>query len=503
MQIVLHKIIAGVVSVAISGLSFFGLVPEGKLLEQKKASETHIAVLEQQLQNKEYEDVLGAYNITGGGTYRLKTSVGGSDSSISLSSFKEPVSNNSYTMSYLNTSIAYGTIDPQTTRSEFISFTGITQNADGSASLTGVSRGLTRSPAGSACTASTTLSQRHPGQSIFILSDSPCHFTQYPVKQNDETITGFWSFPTPVAAANPVTKAYADALSFGGVATATESSVGFIELATQLEQASSTALGSTMAPVVLQAKYSTSTWNSATAALRVVVTQNSGKIDNNFIASTTLFATSSILNSPISMVGKNMQVFTSTGTTTFSVPASVSKFSIRVVGGGGGGSTAAVSSSGGGGGGGGYSIETVDLTGTSTVQVFVGSGGAGGSTGTAGTWSTFGTNGFYLSASGGSGASSNGGAGVGGAGGVGSGGDINGEGGDGGGCFGTSAGSCGGSGGSSILGGGGTGGGTTGSVGTNAGAGNLYGGGGGGGAGGTGGGGSGGGGAQGIVIVSW
>lgn len=162
------------------------------------------------------EVTLGGFNPSGGGTYRLRSSVGISDTTIQLSSFKEPVSNTPYTMSYLNSSIGYGTIDPQTSRSEFVSFTGITQNSDGTAAITGVSRGLSRTPAGAGCTASTTLAQRHPGQSIFILSDSPCLFSEYAVKQNDEIITGSWTVPTPTAAGNPTTKSYVDSLVNGG-----------------------------------------------------------------------------------------------------------------------------------------------------------------------------------------------------------------------------------------------------------------------------------------------
>ena len=195
--------------------SLFGLVPESQIIP----IQNQVNKLEQQIvKQAESPLILGAYNVTGGGTYRLKSSASLSDSTINLSSFKEPVSNTPYTMSYLNTTIGYGTIEPQIPdRSEFISFTGITQNSDGSAQLTGVSRGINRSPAGNACTASTTLSLRHPAQSTFIYtSDSPCHFAEYAVKRNDETISGAWSFPTPTASTNPTTKAYVDNLALGG-----------------------------------------------------------------------------------------------------------------------------------------------------------------------------------------------------------------------------------------------------------------------------------------------
>ena len=168
-----------------------------------------------QVQEQNQEQA-GAFNVTGGGTYRTKSSIGSTDSSVNLSSFKEPVSDIAYTMTYLNTTVGYGTIEPQTTRSEFISFTGITQNSDGSAVLTGVTRGLTRTPAGSGCTASTTLAQRHAAQSVFILSDSPCLFAEYAIKRNDESISGSWTFNSPTAGGNPTTKTYVDALVNGG-----------------------------------------------------------------------------------------------------------------------------------------------------------------------------------------------------------------------------------------------------------------------------------------------
>lgn len=140
---------------------------------------------------------LGAFNPSGGGTYRLQTSLGSTDTTIRLSSFKEPISNTPYTMAYLNSSIGYGTLDPQQpTRSEFISFTGITQNSDGTASLTGVVRGLGRSYP---YAASTTLSVAHSGQSIFILSDSPSLFNEYAIKRNVQSITGIWTFASTSA----------------------------------------------------------------------------------------------------------------------------------------------------------------------------------------------------------------------------------------------------------------------------------------------------------------
>jgi len=173
-------------------------------------------VIKDQVQQAVEEQNLGAFSVTGGGTYRIRSSIGTTNTTINLVSFKEPVSNTPYTMAYINSSVVYGTLSPQTTRSEFISFTGITQNADGTAQLTGVSRGLSRTPQGNGCTESATFAQKHGGQSVFILSDSPCLFAEYAVKNNDETITGSWTVPTPTASGNPTNKSYVDALVNGG-----------------------------------------------------------------------------------------------------------------------------------------------------------------------------------------------------------------------------------------------------------------------------------------------
>lgn len=292
-----------------------------------------------------------------------------------------------------------------------------------------------------------------------------------------------------------VSKGYVDYLAFNGagVIDALETTKGVVELATTLEQASSTLSGSS-GPLVLQAKNATSTYNSATAGLKVVVTQNNGKIDNNFIATSTLFAggitlatTTTIGDLPVFHVG-GRQVFTSTGTSTFSVPTGITKLRVQVVGGGnsGGSCSAGASRSAAGGGGGGYALEDIDVTGTSTIQVYVGS---------AGLWSTFGTNGAYLYATPGSVGGAVGGDG--GSGGSGSGGDVNvtGQGGG----AGASNNQMSGAGGSSFLGGGAPGRATVGNGAT----GGNYGGGGSGGACDAGSGSSGGGGAQGVVIVQW
>lgn len=214
---------------------------------------------------------------------------------------------------------------------------------------------------------------------------------------------------TPANTGDLTDKEYVDGLAFSGAGIVDASSVsrGVVELATQAETASSTTTGNS-GVLAIPASAATSTYNSATAPLRVVVTQNSGKIDDNFIATSTLFATSSFSGGPIGSVAKNVQAFTSTGTTTFSVPAGVTKIWVEVQGAGGGTYNTTGGTIVGGGGAGGYWSGPISVAGTTSIQVFVGTAGTNNTnaTGNAGGWSTFGTNGFYAYANGGTGGGS-------------------------------------------------------------------------------------------------
>lgn len=134
---------------------------------------------------------MAKYYPFGGTTYNLGTSIGSTDTSIILSSFLEPVTGVPYTMVLLNTDIAFGTIAPKTTSSEFISFTGITQNANGSATLTGVTRGLAKKYP---FTTDAAYKLPHSGQSQFIISDAPQVFQEYVSNVNDQTVGGIKTF---------------------------------------------------------------------------------------------------------------------------------------------------------------------------------------------------------------------------------------------------------------------------------------------------------------------
>lgn len=101
--------------------------------------------------------------------------------------------------------ICYATIEPKTAREELVSFTIDSVTAAGVATLT-VTRGLLQKSPYTVGGAAFD----HQSGSDFVISNNPGLFNHLAAKDNNETITGSWSFPTPTAAANAATKDYVD-----------------------------------------------------------------------------------------------------------------------------------------------------------------------------------------------------------------------------------------------------------------------------------------------------
>src|SRR3990167_8170892 len=161
-------------------------------------------------------------------TQTQKTTLSGSGctstaTSIILSSLKLPDGSTTIAMSDLGT-IGYGTLEPGTSREEQISFTGITQNADGTATLTGVTRGLRFVDPFDEVSAN---KRSHAGGTIFILSNTAGFYSKFATKDNDETIAGLWGFTQvpSTAGGNPINptdlarKAYVDSVVAGIAST--------------------------------------------------------------------------------------------------------------------------------------------------------------------------------------------------------------------------------------------------------------------------------------------
>jgi hypothetical protein len=142
-----------------------------------------------------------ARNYVQGKDYRLAgAGVAATDTSITLTSMQLPNSNALITMADFG-EIGFITFEPETNREENASFTGITQNLNGSATLTGVTRGLTFvSPS----TTDNALRKSHSGGSIVRVSNSVQFYENLANKYNSQTIKGVWTFNADADGANPV-----------------------------------------------------------------------------------------------------------------------------------------------------------------------------------------------------------------------------------------------------------------------------------------------------------
>ncbi len=147
--------------------------------------------------------------------------------------------------------IGYGTLEPGNgTLEEQISFSGVTQNANGTATLTGVKSVLFIAP----YTESSGLAKTHAGNTTFIISNTAGYYDKLTSKLDDETITGDWNFQTvsPVTAdvtSSDTTRAanvaYVNSVVTSGAPNASTTTKGLVQEATVAQINSGTGSGST------------------------------------------------------------------------------------------------------------------------------------------------------------------------------------------------------------------------------------------------------------------
>ena len=127
-----------------------------------------------------------------------------------------------------------GTVEPSSGASEEqILFTGVTQNADGTATLTGISSVGFKTP----YTQTSGFLKNHAGYTTFVLSDTAYLYSQYASLSNTQTLTGLNTFTqlptiplTPLATTDAASKGYVDSGILAGAAKATTTVYGISEL---------------------------------------------------------------------------------------------------------------------------------------------------------------------------------------------------------------------------------------------------------------------------------
>lgn len=182
------------------------------------------------------------------------------DTTIVLSSFVQ-IDGTPLTMTDFG-SVGFGTLEPGNgIQEEQICWTGITQNSNGTATLTGLKSVLTVSP----YTQTSGLQTSHAGGVQFVVSNTAGFYDKLTSKNDDETITGTWTFTVPnfpqmdaygvgnrpTLQAQLATKDYVDFVGSTGTPDASTSVAGKSQLPTQAEVDAKTVNGSTGAPLVV------------------------------------------------------------------------------------------------------------------------------------------------------------------------------------------------------------------------------------------------------------
>ncbi len=156
--------------------------------------------------------------------------------------------------------IGYGTLEPGSgVNEEQISFTGLTNNANGTTTLTGVKNVAFLYP----YTESSGLAKTHAGSTVFVISNTSGFYNNFLLKADDATVIATHTYTVPNyprvddAATFPTintqlaTKAYADSLTFSGAPDASTTQKGIVQLPTQAQVDARTATGSTSAKLAL------------------------------------------------------------------------------------------------------------------------------------------------------------------------------------------------------------------------------------------------------------
>jgi len=323
-ETILLKVGATIVLGAIVIAGFFGLVPQGDLVDlQLKVDQ-----LEEQVQS--YEDIkLGAYYPVAGDTYYLSGSgISSTDVSIVLQSFK--VDEEELTMENFGGVIGYLTLEPgNTSKKEFISFTAISQSGSSDkATLSGVTRGLERVyPYG----ASSTLGVSHSGGTRAIISNPPQHYQKYAGLEQDATITAEWNFNTATPTRYNATMTSAQASSddrnivdyytvrtvaTSGAANALYDITGIVQLATTSELSIGTATSSAGVYLVVPSEL---VHASSSATRLIALTRDSGKFEQGFLDLTEEWSFSNLVSATTTItnaVSLTVNTATSTATST-------------------------------------------------------------------------------------------------------------------------------------------------------------------------------------------
>lgn len=292
----------------------------------------------------------------------LASSITDSATSMTLVSFTDKDGND------LTTGTYYGfTIDEGTANEEHVIGMATSSNV-----VTNMTRGVSVTTGSTSVTA---LQKTHRRGASVKITDAPSLVLISLILRGEEEVNY-----TPTATGHLTTKDYVDSLALGTTTVAAlETDDGIVELATQLEMASSTNLGGSGSSLVLQSQYATSS-PGTTGAWVPITDPTTGLLTaaimpTTFTANTTFSGTLTVGSELVTDMHMYMDWASTTGTSTWSVPSGVTRIKVTLIGPGGDGSTGNAGTpgtAGSGGGAGGICIEYIDVSATSTLQYHLG-----------------------------------------------------------------------------------------------------------------------------------
>lgn len=183
----------------------------------------------------------------------------------------------------------YGVFEPNTEREEFFEWDTSTIGNYATTGITINKRGLIKTSPYT--TEDSTRKFAHSsGSKVLLYTNAPEFYNDFANKDNDESITGEWTFSssnTPKYDAHPtftddkelIDKKYADDLAIAGSPDASETIKGVVEIATDTELANGTGTGGTGAKLVA----SGSSFSQSATAGKIPVADSNKKIDNEYI----------------------------------------------------------------------------------------------------------------------------------------------------------------------------------------------------------------------------
>lgn len=246
------------------------------------------------------------YTLSGAGTSKTATSI--TLSSLTVTQTGQKIQDSDLSDTF------YITLEPgNSTRQEIVSCTTVTQNAAGSATLSGCARGL--SPI-TPYAASSTLGFSHGGGTQVIFSNPPQFYLEFLRLQNAATSSAVLTFAstspprydnvgaqasgTYIATTSEFASVlYVNNIVVAGAPNSTQVVKGIVQLATALQAASSTILGTTGANDVLWGKYATDTPQNCSTPSNggcVVMSLLNGKLNQSWLDLTQNFTFTGALN---------------------------------------------------------------------------------------------------------------------------------------------------------------------------------------------------------------